>query len=404
MGTSTWTVEVSRSALAECGLHHDLRQGLQPGQLWAEVESLAMTANTMTYAAMGEELGYWTLFPASAPGRGRVPAWGHARVLVSEVAGIVAGERLFGLWPMASHVLLSGRSSRRGLRETGAHRQALNPVYNQYALEPETHSPARELRALFHPLLVTSFVLAEHLAEQDCFGAGEVVILSASSKTALGTAFLVKGARRLVGLTSPAHAGWLAQTGLFDSVLAYEHLDKLGDVKRCLVLDFSGNPALLDRAVHALGDRCVRVIGVGATHGGAVGLRAASGGGPLNGMFSGPTHIERYAARWGPAAFDQRLQQALAAFTAAMRPNFTLRHHDGAAGMLAAYRELAQGRVAASTLLVARPVGQTDHELRPAVRRALPAGGRPQAVGCSHEPRPAVRRGSFPLGGTGRRP
>ncbi|HEY4069642.1 MAG TPA: DUF2855 family protein [Burkholderiaceae bacterium] len=338
-----------------CEIREETVPVLQPGELLVEIEHLALTANTLTYAAMGDELGYWALFPASAPGLGRIPAWGHGRVLHSAVDGVGTDVRLFGLWPMASHAILRGRSSRLGLRETSPHRQRLNPVYNQYALSPPAQGEAAELRALFHPLFVTSFVLSRYLDEHDYFGASELAIVSASSKTALGTAFLVNGTRRLVGLTSNRNAPWLTQTRLYDTVLPYGNRHGLRDVERCLIVDFSGDRALVEAVSADLGHRCAGRIHVGATHGGSVG-QGATPNDVGDQLFSGPQQIERYAAEWGPMEFDHRLQRALAAFTAALRPSFTLRHGDGADGMALAYRELQQGRVPGSTLLIARPV------------------------------------------------
>lgn len=127
----SWTLEVCKQQLAHSRLQHAATPSPAEGQLCVQVEQLALTANTMTYAALGDALGYWSLFPASAPGWGRIPAWGHGRVVESKVEGLSAGQRLFGLFPMASQLVLQGRRSRLGLRETSPHRLVLNPIYNQ---------------------------------------------------------------------------------------------------------------------------------------------------------------------------------------------------------------------------------------------------------------------------------
>ena len=42
------------------------------------------------------------------------------------------------------------------------------------------------LRALLQPLLATSYLLFDWLMDNDCFGAEQIIIGSASSKTGLG--------------------------------------------------------------------------------------------------------------------------------------------------------------------------------------------------------------------------
>jgi hypothetical protein len=357
MAATAWTLEVSVANLASRKIHRHEPPVLEPGDVLVDIEHVALSANTMTYAAMGDTLGYWSLYPGSAPGWGRIPAWGHGQVRESRIEGIDNGTRLFGLWPMASQALLSGRRSRLGVREGSPHRKAVNAVYNQYAIEGAANAEARQLRAVFHPLFVTSFVLAQHLADlEGSLGAVEIVVVSASSKTALGAAYLLQGQRRLVGLTSGRNSEWLTRTGLFESVVPYEALDGLAHTGACVVLDFSGDQVLLNRITALLGERCKRLLRIGATHGGEVGDCAGqSKDWPDTVLFSGPENIERYAGAWGPEEFDTRLRRALAAFTDATYPHFDLQHFDGEDGMLAAYDCVREGRSGASTILVARP-------------------------------------------------
>ena len=361
---ASWVLEVFKSNLVQYGIHYEQQASVQTGEVLVKIENLAMTANTMTYAAMGD-LGYWSLFPASSEEQGRIPAWGHGRVIASGVEDVAVDGRLFGLWPMASHVRLGGRRSRLGLRETSPWRGDLNPVYNQYALEPLTTVEARELRAVFHPLFITSFVLAQHLLEQSDV-LRRIVIVSASSKTALGAAFLLKGTCELVGVTSRRNADWVRGSGIYGAVCAYDELERLG-TGRCLVIDFSGDQLLLDRILSVLGSRDAELLRVGWTHGGPL-----AGSGVVEtgegSVFSGPKMIQHYAAKWGPAEFDRRLDSALETFTAAMQSRFTVEHRGGAEGMVGAYRDIQQGSIDASTLLIARPA-----------HRQMPAGrlGRP---------------------------
>ena len=70
---------------------------------------------------------------SASPGRGRVPAWGYGVVVASQGSELQAGARYFGLFPMSSFLVVGGaRGTRSGFADGQSHRQALNPVYNQY--------------------------------------------------------------------------------------------------------------------------------------------------------------------------------------------------------------------------------------------------------------------------------
>jgi len=346
-----WRLEVLRTDFSQAALRRGAVPPLADGQVRLHIERLAFTANTMTYAAMGDQLALWPLFPAQ-PGWGRIPAWGHARVIESRADGVAEGALLFGLLPMSSHAILTVRPSRLGVRETSAHRAAVNPVYNQYALEAEDDEAALESKAAFHPLFITSFVLDLHLEEQDCYGADQVIVVSASSKTALGFAFLQRGRLPALGLTSSRNLDWLQRIGLFGQVSRYEEAEEMAYGARCLVVDFSGDASLLDRLQRALGARCVRLVKVGSTHGGRLEADAAD---DRVEAFSGPLNIERRAREWGAAEFDRRLRGELAGFVAACGGSFESRHADGADALLEGYHALRRGELPASAMLIARP-------------------------------------------------
>lgn len=353
METTGWCFEVARADLAPHPPSAHPRASPAEGEVRVEIEHLALSANTMTYGAMGHELGYWSLFPAAQAAHGCIPAWGHARVSASRVEGIAEGSRLFGLFPMATHCVLRGQRSRLGLRETSEWRQGVNPVYNQYLLRPEESAEAAELRAVFHPLFVTSFVLGEHLGSRHADR--ELVFVSASSKTALGTAFGAHRRQRCIGLTSARNVAWLRDLGCHAAVGAYDEPAVLGGQRPALVIDFSGDAALTERIGRSLGERWAGTLRVGATHTGALAVPAPED--DATHTFSGPETIGRLVREWGPAEFDRRLEDALQAFVGHMRPHARIRHVDGPAALVEAYRGLLAGRSRPDELLVARPNG-----------------------------------------------
>ena len=65
------------------------------------------------------------------------------------------------------------------------------PIYNQYSrtdTDPGWKAELEPLICLFRPLFTTSYLLADMLKSEACFGAEQVLLASASSKTALGLA------------------------------------------------------------------------------------------------------------------------------------------------------------------------------------------------------------------------
>jgi hypothetical protein len=68
-------LEVSRGDL---GVTRMAAAGTGPpraGEALFTVERFGLSANNITYAALGDTLRYWDLFPAE-PGWGRIPVWG----------------------------------------------------------------------------------------------------------------------------------------------------------------------------------------------------------------------------------------------------------------------------------------------------------------------------------------
>ena len=135
---------------------------LEPGEVLLAIEKFAFTANNITYGVVGDRLGYWTFFPAEE-GWGRIPVWGFARVIASRADGVAKGLRLYGYWPMSTHLVTRLRPARDGFVDASEHRAGLAAAYNSYVFAPET--PRDDLIALLRPLFTTSYLLAEYLRQ-----------------------------------------------------------------------------------------------------------------------------------------------------------------------------------------------------------------------------------------------
>lgn len=279
-------VHVRKGKASDAALVGCEAPALAEGMVRLAIESFSVTANNITYAVVGEGFGYWNFFPAShGSGQqdfGIVPMWGHARVIESNHADIAVDERVYGYLPMASHLdVLPGKISAIGFADMAEHRQPMSPIYNQYArlaADPE-HDPAREgERMIFGPLFRTGFLIEYFLRAQNWLGASQLVITSASSKTALGLASVVRSnASQItrIGLTSPSNVSFVEATGLYDQVLAYDAIASIAQ-QQSVSVDFAGNAGLLGQIHKHLGESLNYSCLVGATH---IEARSTFGGG-----------------------------------------------------------------------------------------------------------------------------
>src|SRR5262245_20545685 len=102
---------VKRDDLRETRIDEPEVPGPGEGQALVAVKTFGMTANNVTYAVMGDGMKYWNFFPVAEEGWGRLPTWGFGEVEASEVDGVSVGDRYYGYWPSASHLLVTPKAS-----------------------------------------------------------------------------------------------------------------------------------------------------------------------------------------------------------------------------------------------------------------------------------------------------
>ena len=337
---------VRRDALRAISGHpRELSPG--PGEALLQIERFALTANNMTYAAHGIDMGYWQFFPA-AEGFGIVPVWGFAVVLQSHAEGIAEGDRFYGYWPMASHALVTPvRIGPRGFTDGAPHRQRLPAVYNNYVPASTAFGP-EAVQALFRPLYTTSFVLDVMLAASP---ARTLVLSSASSKTARGLAQAAHGRQQVIGLTSAGNREFVAATGYFDAVIDYADLSALSTAAGPVALvDFSGNGDVRRRVHETLGTALIESHIVGDTHWDAANSNALPGVAAK--PFFAPTVIVERVAEWASAGFEERLAAAWRAFIATTGW-LKIIEIEGQATLIERWQALAAGRIGAAEGVVA---------------------------------------------------
>jgi len=325
---------------------------LAQGQVRVRVDSFALTSNNITYAAFGDAMNYWQFFPTGEAGWGIVPVWGFGAVVQSLHPGVAVGERLYGYWPMASEAVLQpDRLSPSGFRDAAPHRAALHAVYNQYLRcnqDPFYTADSEDAQALLRPLFITSWLIDDFLSDNDFFGARTMLLSSASSKTAYGTAFQLKQRPgiEVVGLTSAANRAFCESLGCYSRVLCYEELDQIAAEAACVYIDFAGN-ADLRRRIHTRFANLKYSCSIGGTHveqlGGARDLP-----GPRATLFFAPAQIRKRQADWGGEAFGAKLVAAWQAFSTrvggAPAPWLTVEHHHGPEQVERAYAQVLAGR------------------------------------------------------------
>jgi hypothetical protein len=207
---------------------------------------------------------------------------------------------------------------------------------------------------LYRPLFTTSWMLDDALAEAAFHGARRVAISSASSKTAFGLAYLLRGRRavEVIGLTSASHVPFVQSLGCYDRVLAYSDVGRLPADTPLAYVDFSG-AAGLRRALHQhLGGGLVYDCTVGAADWSARAPYDKSLPGAAPQFFFAPARIEQRIAEWGRAAWEARLAEASAAFLAAARPWLKIVRERGRDAVDGRWIEAVEGRSPADVGLV----------------------------------------------------
>jgi hypothetical protein len=371
MNKSRWTIAIDRDDIRNANvepLDPADSAALADGQVEVAVTSYAMTANNITYAALGKPMGlfgnhqgYWDFF--SAPdGPGHLPVWGFAVVTASKADGVAVGDEFYGYYPMASHAVLTvGKPGPQGFTDITAHRTTLPPIYNQYqrvSALGDFRAEHRDLWPIFRPLFLTGWLIADQLEDEGDYGAAQILIASASSKTAIGLGFAQ--ARRstpraqTIGLTSAANAADLARRGIYDAVMAYDDIALLDPAIPSVLIDIAGNNAVTAALHNHFGDALKASIIVGKSHWDATADQASLPGPQRQGFFA-PGRSQKRVADWGGAEFGRRLAEAWLAFMDVAPTLAVPDHRNGSTAALAAYHEMLSGKADPAKGLLVTP-------------------------------------------------
>lgn len=333
------------------------------GEVRIEIERFGFSANNITYAAVGNRIGYWQFFPASggdADGWGVIPVWGFGVVVASGVDEIKLGERIFGYFPSARSLLVQPKCVVAAAFVDGAaHRAGLPAGYNTYrrvAGEQDYDPSLDNERMLLWPLLITSFCLWDALQQNAWHGARQLIIVSASSKTGIGLAYAVHAdvdGPQVLGMTSQRNLDFVSGLAPYDSAVCYDDLSAIDSSIPAVIVDMAGNANVLGRLYEHLGDNMKYCINVGLTHwdetaATEVNLRARSE------FFFAPDHISARIKDWGAEGFAQRTSDYIAATIQSCSEWLKFRSLAGLAELSDNYQDVCDGKVAPDTGLIVK--------------------------------------------------
>ena len=318
---------------------------LETGEALLAVEIFALTANNLTYALMGDSAHYWDFFPSDADW-GRIPVWGFGRVISPGACDLAVGERLYGYFPMSSYATMRvGKLDQGGCYDLSAHRAKLSPVYHYYArvsFDPDAEIKRAHEDMLLRPVFYASFLVHDYLSDEGFRDAGTVIVTSASSKVAIGLAWLLsndKPRRRIVGVTSAANLPFVEGLGIYDRVVDYGQIAAL-ERAPALVADLSGNAAVMAQILAHFGDDIQECCQVGYTHWNA--HDAAIADDPRVHPFFVPDRMRQRTREWGFAEFARRYDQAFRAYAAFSRSWLDVIEGRGADAVARAFHRIRQ--------------------------------------------------------------
>lgn len=345
-----WDLLVARDDFSRTSYFEHAVPHAGPGEVVLRVDRVGVTANNVTYAKVGESMRYWNFFPAEE-GWGRVPLWGFADVETSNVDGIEVGTRLYGYLPTSSHLVVRPeRADAAGFRDASEHRRDLPGPYNIYATtsgDLSYEADREDLQILYRPLFITSFMLDDFLGDHDFFGAETMVVSSASSKTAYGTAFCTQmrdQRPRLLGLTSRGNVEFTTALGCYDEVLSYEEVHSIPAARPTMYVDLTGSGPLRAQIHEHFGDSLVYDSVVGATMLGDFPQPGGDLPGPHPTFFFAPDQMSKRRADWGPGGIEKNYGAAWRAFAPAVKEWVDVTESNGPTGLREAWLEVLSGR------------------------------------------------------------
>jgi len=300
-------------------MHTTDSAALALGELRLTLERFALTSNNISYALSGDFLDYWGFFPAEA-GWGRLPAMGYGVVSESANPDIAVGGRYFGFFPIGNEHIVHAQSSSSGFIDIGVHREKHAMAYRAFDKVADAVGENDNAMLIFRGLFMTSFLAEDFLREESFYGATQVLITSASSKTSIALAHCLRAnsTMRVIGLTSNANVDFVTNVGEYHDVVALVHTH--------------------------FGESLKYSCSIGATHWDQTSHRVDTPG-PKPQFFFAPSQISKRSKEWGPAELNNRLETALTIFIEGSKQWLRIDHLHGTKAVSDTYSQLVTGKM-----------------------------------------------------------
>ena len=296
---------------------------IKEGEISVLIESFAFTSNNVTYGVAGDTIGYWQFFKATEDKNndwGCIPVWGFAKIIKSNVEELIVGERLFGFFPPGDILNLKPiKVTNQGFADGKEHRKDLPALYNNYIrLSGDANYDASidNIRSLLFPLHVTSFCICDALEDEAYYEAEQILIVSASSKTAIGVAQGLQETSNtpsIIGLTSQKNLDFVNNLNCYDEVITYDQLSKVNFNLKSVMVDMAGSREILGTLHGSLGNKMLKCLTVGMTHwDNEVTAEDALGQAMLRErteFFFAPAHIQKRVKDWGYEGYNQKINE-----------------------------------------------------------------------------------------------
>ena len=320
-----WAIDIDRDDIAQAAIVAEPEAPLPEGGLEVAIDLFALTANNVTYAALGKALrtvrqrhgllGFLRRTgcpgPAARMGLRHRHAFGSPR----------HRDRRAILW------LLAARQPRgaaaRSCERRRLHRDHPAPhrvagAYNQYQrLSALTdHDPAdHDWWPVYRPLYLTGWLIADQMEDNGDYGAEQVVVAAASSKTALGFAHAMREREErpdLIALVSPASEQFVRDSKLYDRVIRYGEAIRIDEDMDTAFVDFAGKPRVTKLVHEHFGTSLHLSLIVGK----GIGMRRAPKGscrGRADRLLA-PAQLQKRSKDWGGDGLRERIGAAWSGF------------------------------------------------------------------------------------------
>jgi len=332
---------------------------LDEGEIAVLIENFAFTANNVTYGVAGDTIGYWQFFKTTEDEDnlwGCIPVWGFGKVIESNSVEINIGERLFGYFPPANMLSLKPiKITDQSFSDGKDHRKDLPAVYNNYIRlsgDVDYDSEMDNIRSLLFPLHITSFCICDALEEKDYYGAEQILIVSASSKTAIGLAQGLEQASSspsIIGLTSQKNLDFVKNLGCYDEVITYDEISSVNFQNKSVIVDMAGSREILGTLHGSLRDNMLKCLTVGMTHwDNDVTAEDALGQAMLRErteFFFAPAHIQKRVKDWGYDGYNQKTNEFMKTRSLQSSHWMKIREVNGIENFISIYNQFVKGDI-----------------------------------------------------------